>query len=86
MKSQPITKHAKALACASALCIAAASAYAKNDEATAVAPVASGSIVQLVLGISNRLDFPSKEMARLRIEQVGADTKWSLAVNWNDQY
>lgn len=50
------------------------------------AGVQAQSMQTFVLGASNKPGFPSQEMARLQIEQSGADTKWKLSANWNDAY
>lgn len=73
--------------CASACLLNMASAMA-NTQTVGTSQVLTNTAgaVDYVLGVSNIVDFPSQEMARLRIEQVGADTKWTLSVNWNDVY
>ncbi len=43
------------------------------------------TLQNFVFGVSNIAGFPNQEMARLQIEQIGADTKWTLSANWADQ-
>ncbi len=52
--------------------------------ATDAAP--SGTVQNFVLGLSNNAGFPSQDMGHLRLEQLGADTKWTLSADWDNKY
>ncbi len=52
--------------------------------ATPAAP--NGTVQDFVLGLSNNAGFPSQDMGHLRLEQVGADTKWTLSADWDNKY
>lgn len=57
-----------------------------SPSASAVTPASNGTITTFILGASNVAGFPSQEMGRLRIEQIGVDTKWTLSANWDNKY
>lgn len=59
--------------------------HAKPIEVNVAQVNSSVTLQNFVLGVSNVAGFPSQEMARLRIEQIGLDTKWTLSANWANQ-
>ncbi|WP_158568017.1 MULTISPECIES: FxDxF family PEP-CTERM protein [unclassified Duganella] len=48
------------------------------------APAAFGATETIVLGHSLTAGFASQDMAHLKIDQVGADTVWTLKADWNN--
>ncbi|MBI3230920.1 MAG: PEP-CTERM sorting domain-containing protein [Burkholderiales bacterium] len=66
--------------------VAAPSAFAAPVKLTPAIAVPSGTVQNFVLGLSNTAGFPSQNMGTLRLEQIGADTKWTLAANWDNKY
>lgn len=80
-------KNTKYFAVAAVLAsvLATPAAFAKTQ--TISTPAASNSSIQdFVFGLSNTPGFPSQEMGRLRIEQFGADTKWTLSADWANSH
>jgi len=52
--------------------------------AMAVAPAAFAATETIVLGTSNTTSFASQDMAHLTITEVGNNTVWTLAADWNN--
>ena len=59
-------------------------AVAMLTASTAASAQTAASVADFVFSISNNAGFPSQQVGTLKIEQVGADTKWTLKADWNN--
>jgi hypothetical protein len=45
-----------------------------------------GGVANYIFSASNTAGFPDTQVGTLRIEQIGADTKWTLTADWDNKY
>lgn len=59
-------------------------AHAAPVSLNAVPGVTNG-VLDLIFNQSNNTGFPDQNMGSLKIEQIGADTRWTLSANWDNR-
>jgi hypothetical protein len=67
---------------------ASAASAAAHGGSTVTTPTtastAAASVANFIFNISNTAGFPNQQVGTLKIEQIGADTKWTLKADWNN--